>query len=1042
MWVSNTSIRQPVFASMVISALIVFGIVSYRALGIDLFPKIDFPIVTVTAVLPGADPETVETDVTERLEEALNTIGGIKSLRSTSSEGVSIIVIEFDLERDVDAAAQDVRDKVSSTRRLLPTDLQEPVIEKLDPDAAPIIAVALAGARPIREITDYAKNVVKDRLERISGVGSVEIVGGREREIRVWLSADRLAAYGLAVDDVTRALQMENLEVPGGHIEMPATELVVRTRGRIQRPSDFADIIVAQRASGPIYVRDLGTVEDGMMDERSVSRLNGDRAVSLLIRRQSGTNAVEVAAAIKGALIEIERGLPRGFTMTIATDTSEYIEHSVAEVRFHLMFGGLLAVLVIFFFLRNIRSTLISAVAIPTSIIGTFMFILALGFSLNMMTLLALSLSVGMLIDDAIVVLENVFRHMEEGMPRQEAAEFGTSEIGLAVMATTFSIAAVFVPVAFMQGIVGRFFYSFGMTVTCAVLLSLFVSFTLTPMLCSKFLTIPERHGVLFRLVESFLRWLDRTYRGTLGWALRHRLAVVAIGVGVFILSLYLVRYVGFEFMPQTDEGQFNVSIKTAPGSSLQSTDAIAREVEAVAKRHPAVSTLFTTAGGGTQGKVNAAAVFVKLVERARREQSQQAIMNQFRQELAAVKGAIIAVEPAQRMGGGAAFRSAALQVNVRGPKTAALDQLSSVTGGLVSALRETPGIVDLDTSYEGGKPQVSVELDRDRMAELGVSAAAIGSAVRLLVGGDKVTKFQEGGKQYDVRVRLPETDRNDPRKVEALSLRGRSGGVVQLANVARVVRDTGPSQIDHQARQRQITILANLQGKVLGDAVSDVNAIAARIGMPPGFSIDFAGQAEIMAESFANLSFALFLAVILIYMVLASQFGSFLHPFTIMLSLPMAVIGAIGGLLLTGYTMSIFSMIGIILLMGLVTKNAILLIDYTNTLRERDKMPRNEALLRAGPVRLRPILMTTAAMIFGMLPIALGLGGGGAGGEQRAPMAVAVIGGLITSTLLTLIVVPVVYTLLDDLGGLRVRDVVPARRARAAQPSEAVTPR
>ena len=627
-------------------------------------------------------------------------------------------------------------------------------------------------------------------------------------------------------------------------------------------------------------------------------------------------------------------------------------------------------------------------------------------------------------------------------MPRREAAEFGTAEIGLAVMATTFSIAAVFVPVAFMQGIVGRFFYSFGVTVTCAVLLSLFVSFTLTPMLCSKFLTIPERHGLLFRLIESFLRWLDRTYRGTLGWALRHRLAVVAIGVGVFVLSLYMVRYVGFEFMPQTDEGQFNVSIKTAPGSSLLSTDAIAREVEALAKRHPAVSTLFTTVGGGTQGKVNAAAVTIKLVERAGRQQSQQAIMNQFRRDLASIEGAIIAVEPVQRMGGGGAFRSAALQVNVRGPKTAALDQLSSVAGGLVSALRETPGIVDLDTSYEGGKPQVSVELDRERMAELGVSAASVGSAVRLLVGGDKVTKFQEGGKQYDVRVRLLETDRNEPRKVEMLSLRGR-GGPVQLANLARVVRDTGPSQIDHEARQRQIMILANLQGKVLGDAVSDVNAIASRIGMPPGFSIDFTGQAEIMAESFANLSFALFLAVILIYMVLASQFGSFLHPFTIMLSLPMAVIGAIGGLLLTGYTMSIFSMIGIILLMGLVTKNAILLIDYTNTLRERDKMPRNDALLRAGPVRLRPILMTTAAMIFGMLPIALGLGGGGAGGEQRAPMAVAVIGGLITSTLLTLIVVPIVYTLLDDLGGLRVGDFVPVRRERAPQPRpEVVTPR
>ncbi len=1025
MWISNTSIRQPVFTTMVISALIVFGLVAYRSLGIDLFPKIDFPIVTITAILPGADPETVETDVTEHIEEAVNTISGVKTLRSTSSEGVSIVVIEFELERDVDQAAQDVRDKVSSIRRILPDDLEEPVIEKLDPDASPILALALAGNKPVKEITTFAKDVVKDRLERVNGVGSIEIVGGREREVRVWLSADRLAAYGLAVDDVTRALQLENMEIPGGRIELADTEFVVRTRGRIQTPADFGDIVVAQRASGPIYVRDVGTVEDGAEDERSLSRLNGERAVSLLIRRQSGTNAVAVAAAIKAAIGEIRAELPAGYTMTIATDSSEYIEHSVEEVRFHLMVGGLFAVLVIFFFLRNVTSTLISAVAIPTSIIGTFMFIDAFGFTLNMMTLLALSLSVGMLIDDAIVVLENVFRHMEEGLPRREAAEFGTSEIGLAVMATTFSIAAVFIPVAFMQGIVGRFFYAFGVTVTAAVLISLFVSFTLTPMLSSRFLTIPEGHGFLYRAIERLLDGVERTYRGLLGWALRHRLAVVAIGVLTFAGSLYLVRFVGVEFLPQADEAQFNVAIKTAPGASLQATDRVAQEVETLVRRRPEVTDLFTTVGGGTQGKVNAASVMVKLVARSERARSQQAIMNELRSELATIRGGVIALEPVQRVSA-AGFRSAMLQVNVRGPKTASLDQLSSVAERLLAQLRHTPGIVDLDTTYEGGKPQVSVQIDRQRAADLGVNAAAIGSAVRLLVGGDNVTKYQEGGDQYDVRVRLAATDRDDPRQVEALSLRGR-GGIVQLANVAHVIRDTGPTQIDHQARQRQITILANLQGMVLGDAIGDVNAIAARIGMPPGFSIDFTGQAQMMAESFQNLSFALFLAVILIYMVLASQFGSFLHPFTIMLSLPMAIIGAIGGLLVSGYTMSIFSMIGIILLMGLVTKNAILLIDYTNTLRARDRLERNAALLKAGPVRLRPILMTTAAMIFGMLPIALGVGG--SGGEQRAPMAVAVIGGLITSTLLTLILVPVVYTLLDDLGGLKVRDFVPWRR-------------
>jgi len=1038
MWISNTSIRQPVFTTMVISALVVFGVVAYRGLGIDLFPKVDFPIVTVTAVLPGADPETVETDVTEHLEEAINTISGVKTLRSTSSEGVAIVVIEFELEREVDVAAQDVRDKVSAIRRILPTDLEEPVIEKLDPDSSPIMAVALSGDRAARELTTFAKDVVKERLERVSGVGSIEIVGGREREIRVWLSADRLAAYGMAVDDVTRALTAENLEIPGGRIETPSREFVVRTRGRIERPADFGDIVVAQRAGGPIYVHDLGTVEDGTEDERSLSRLNGNRAVSLLVRRQSGTNAVAVADAVKAAIEEVRQELPAGYRMIIATDTSEYIEHSVDEVKFHLVVGGLFAVLVIFFFLRNVTSTLISAVAIPTSIVGTFMFLDAFGFSLNMMTLLALSLSVGMLIDDAIVVLENIFRHMEEGMPRREAAEFGTAEIGLAVMATTFSIAAVFIPVAFMEGIVGRFFYAFGVTVTAAVLISLFVSFTLTPMLSSRFLTIPEGHGFLYRLIERFLNFIDRRYRGLLGWSLRHRFSVVAVGVFVFAGSLYLARFVGVEFLPQADEGQFSIAIKTAPGASLQSTDAVAREVEDIVRQHAAVTDLFTTVGGGTQGRVNAASILVKLVERAERDASQQAIMTELREKLASVPGGLIALEPVQRVSA-AGFRAAALQVNVRGPKTASLEELSSVAGRLLGELRETPGMVDLDTTYEGGKPQVSVRLDRDRAAELGVSAAAIGSAVRLLVGGDDVTKFQEGGKQYDVRVRLLESDRADPRSLETLSLRSR-GSVVQLANVAHVVRDTGPTQIDHQARQRQITILANLEGKVLGDAIADVNAIAARIGMPSGFSIDFTGQAEMMAESFQNLFFALFLAIILIYMVLASQFGSFLHPLTIMLSLPMAIVGAIGGLLVAGYTMSIFSMIGIILLMGLVTKNAILLIDYTNTLRERDRIERNQALLKAGPVRLRPILMTTAAMIFGMLPIALGIGGGGSGGEQRAPMAVAVIGGLITSTLLTLILVPVVYTLMDDLGNLKVLDWVPFRRS-ARRPADQPAP-
>ena len=1031
MWLSNTSIKQPVFTTMVIAALVVFGIVAYRALGIDLFPKIDFPLVTVTTVLPGADPETVETDVTERLEEAINTINGLKNLRSQSSENVSIVVAEFELERDIDVVAQDVRDKVAAIRSTLPDDVEEPVIQKLDPDAMPILSVALSGARPIRELTEFADDVVKERLERIQGVGSVEIVGGRSREIRVWLSADRLSAYGLGVDEVAGSIRAENLEVPGGRIETGPTELMVRTRGRIKSPDDFNQIIVAQRPTGPVYLRDVAGVEDGIADERSLSRLNGVRAVSLLVRRQSGTNAVAVARAVKAAVGELNASLPKAYSLVIADDTSKFIEDSIGEVKFHLVFGGFLAVAVIFFFLRSIRSTLISAVAIPTSIIGTFMFMDALGFTLNIITMIALSLSVGMLIDDAIVVLENIFRHMEEGLERRHAAGFGASEIGLAVMATTFSIAAVFLPVAFIHGIVGRFFYQFGMTVTCAVLISLFVSLTLTPMLSSRFLGVSERHGYLFRVIGRFLDGIDRLYRGLLGWSLRHRLAVVALGIGFFVGSLYLVRFVGTELMPQADESQFSVNVRTEPGSSLETTDGVVRQIEAVLRKNQYVRNVFTTIGGGTQGRVTDASIVVKLGQPSERDRKQDAIMEQVRQDLRQVGGARIFVEAVQRMsvGGG---RAAQLQVSVESPKTAPMSQLTEVSERILGELRRTPGFVDLDTSYEGGKPQVSVEIERERAAELGVSAASLGTAVRLLVGGDSVSKFQQGGKQYDVRVRLRGTERNDPASLENLTMRSRTGALVQLPNVARVVRDTGPTEIDHLARQRQIMINANLQGKPLGTAVEDVNAVAARSNLPPGFQISFQGQAEIMAESFRDLAFALFLAVILIYMVLASQFGSFIHPFTIMLSLPMSLVGAIGGLLVAGHRLSMFAMIGIIMLMGLVTKNAILLVDYTNTLRERDKVPRNDALLRAGPVRLRPILMTTSAMVFGMLPVALAVTGGGA---QRAPMAVTVIGGLLTSTLLTLIVVPVVYTLMDDLGGLRIRGWVPGlRQAKPVQ--------
>ena len=1036
MWISNTSIRQPVLTTMVISALVVFGAIAYNGLGIDLFPKIDFPIITISAVLPGADPETMESDVTERIEEAVNTINGVKSLSSQSSDSVSIVIVEFELDQDVDTAAQDVRDKISAIRSTLPTDLEEPVIQKLDPDSMPILSVALSANRPIREVSDYADKVVKERLERIRGVGSVEILGGREREIRIWLQADRLAAYRLGVDEVAGAIQSENLEIPGGRIESGRQELMVRTRGRLESPDAFNAIVVAQRPTGPIYLRDVALVEDGMADERSLSRLNGVRAVSLLIRRQSGTNTVQVAHGAKAAIDELRKSLPAGYTMVIADDTSKFIEESIADVKFDLLFGALLAVLVIFLFLRNVTSTMISAVAIPTSILGAFTFVSALGFTVNFMTMLALSLSVGMLIDDAIVVIENIYRHMEDGMHRRESAEFGTSEIGLAVMATTFSIAAVFVPVAFMHGMIGQFFYQFGMTVTFAVLISLFVSFTLTPMLSSRVLSVSEQHGRIFRVIEAALNGVDRGYRGLLGWSLRHRLTVVAVSIALFGAALGVASTLGVEFLPTDDESQFSVTLRTPPGSSLAATDEVVQRVEAMLRKNPYARDLFTTIGGGTQGRVTDAQIVVKLPEPNERPLTQAQIIDQVRADLRSVTDARISVEAVERMsvGGG---RQGMLQLSVQGPKTVSLDQLAGLSGQIVEGLRQTPGIVDVDSTYEGGNPQVSVVIDRKRAADLGISAAQLGAAVRLLVGGDRVSRYQEGGEQYDVRVRLPETDRTDPAQIAQLTVRSRTGDRVQLGNLVKVVRDTGPTEIGHYARQRHIIINANLQGKPLGTAIEDVNAITRRIGLPEGFNVGLQGMAEMMGESFADLGFALVLAIVLIYMVLASQFGSFVHPFTIMLSLPMSLIGAVGGLVLTRNYFSIYGMIGIIMLMGLVTKNAILLVDYTNTLRQRDRLERNQALLKAGPIRLRPILMTTTAMVFGMLPVAMGFG---SGGGSRAPMAITVIGGLLTSMLLTLVIVPVVYTLIDDLGGLKVPAWIPrfGRQARpaAAQPA------
>jgi HAE1 family hydrophobic/amphiphilic exporter-1 len=1017
MILSDTAIKRPVFTTMVIGAIIVFGAVAFVDIGIDLFPRVEVPVITIISVLPGADPETVEITVTDPIEESVSTISSIKFLRSTSADSVSQVVIEFELEKDVDVAYQEVQAKLGTVRGDLPEDLEEPVVEKFDIDAAPILAVIVSGDLSIRDLTRRADKLVKERLQRIPDVGQVKIVGGRDRQIWLWLDRAKLEGYGLAVQDVEAALRTEHVEYPGGRVESGAREWIVKTKAEFSSEAEFSEMVVAYKDGAPIRICDLGRVEDGLEEERSFAALGDRRAVSLLVRRQSGTNTVEVSRALKAEVDRLRDELaPQGLRLEIAQDLSVYIEHSVKDVQFHMLYGGGLAIAVVFFFLRNIRSTIISALVIPTAVIGTFVLMNALGFTQNMMTLLALSLAIGLLIDDSIVVQENTMRHVEMGKHPRDAASFATSEIALAVLATTVSVVAVFVPVAFMKGIMGRFFYQFGLTVAFAVMISLFVSFTLDPMLSSRFLRKPSKTR-LFHISEQFFRAIERAYEAVLGASLRHRWAVILIAALSFLGAGYMARHLRSEFVPQEDQSEFNVKVKAPLGSSIHSTRAIFEKIRRAIEGQPWLAYSFTTIGADELQRVNEGVMYVKMTEKGARAVTQDDAMRWTREHVADIREAKVSVEVVPRISGGG-MRFADLQLEIRGSN---LDKLDAIVATIISRMKASQGYVDIDTTYEKGKPEVNVHLKRDRAADLGVSPLAVASTIKALIGGDDVSKFKAEGERYDVSVRLEESFRARPEAIKLLTVRSSSGELVNLENVARVVEGAGPVQIDRNNRARQITILANLQRdkKVLGEAMTECARFVKEAGLPPGYTFGFVGMAEVMEESFLNLFFALFLAVVVVYMALASQFESFIHPFTIMLSLPLSVVGALGALVSLGLTMSIFTMIGIIMLMGLVTKNAILLVDYTNVLRRRDGLSLTDAILKAGPTRLRPILMTTFAMVFGMLPIALGTG---EGAESRAPMAVAVIGGLTTSTLLTLVVVPVVYSLLEVLRKARLK--------------------
>jgi HAE1 family hydrophobic/amphiphilic exporter-1 len=1042
MKLAEVSIRRPVFAIMMIAALVVFGMVSYPRIGVDLFPNVEFPFVTVTVTYPGADPASMETKVADPLEEALNTMSGIKVLKSISLESVAQILIQFELEVNVDTAVQDVRDRVSATLSKLPTGIDPPMVQKFDVGAAPIMSVALSGALPPRELTRIADDVVKARIQRISGVGSVDLVGGREREIHVLVDPARLAGVALTVEDVSGALKAQNLEMPAGRIEVGQREFAVKTKGEVRSVQEIADLLITGVGGARIRIGDVATVEDGTAEARSYSSMDGVSAVALVVRKQSGANTVAVAHDVHKELAALGPTVTKaGARLSVPTDNAPFIEHSINDVQFDLMFGALLAVIVIMIFLHDFRATLISALSIPTSVIATFAFVQMMGFTFNNMTMLALSLSIGILVDDAIVVIENIHRHLEMGKPPLQAAAEATSEIGLAVLATTLSIVAVFVPVAVMKGIIGRFFFQFGLTVSFAVLVSLFVSFTLTPMMSSRLLRKSDnrRPNLLARAAERALGAIDNGYRRVLGAALRHRLITLLIAVGALVASLFLVAQVKSEFLPPEDRAMLQVVIELPTGTSLDATRAYVETVASDLRKHgPGVTGTFVTIGGGAQGQVQIGQIQVLLTARTKRAFHQEQAMAWVRTRYKGVRDAIVSVNPVSPFGDEGGFKQQPIQFNIRGTDMAELEKASTA---LIAELKKIPGMVDLDTSYRGGKPELAIDIDRDRAAELGIPVAAVASTLRALVAGDKVTELKDGLELYDVTVQLPDQLKKGLASLDNLVVRSPGGRLVPLTNVVSVNQGSGPSQIDRQARQRQITVFAGLQNLPLGEAIKAVDAAAAR-AVPKDLQSDYAGMGEIMGESFGYMFIALFLAVILVYMILAAQFDSMVHPFTIMLSLPLSVVGAFGALFLTGMTLNIFSMIGFIMLMGLVTKNAILLVDFTNQLRARGKAP-VEALMEAGLIRLRPILMTTFAMIFGMAPVALALG---EGGEVRAPMAVAVIGGLITSTMLTLVVVPVVYTLMDRFTSSRMMgwlgDKILGRRDRPAAADDSVVAR